>query len=140
MSTSKRIDEFLSDAKRSDVYWVEKTKLDFAIKLDKQRKQSSLSLAAIARKIGKSAAYITKVFRGDSNLTIESMVKLARATGGTLSIQIVDEVTVARRWDRVGVATTTANQSRVTASGSTVIQLFPDASPAGEGNQIQKAA
>jgi transcriptional regulator with XRE-family HTH domain len=140
MSTSKKIDEFLSDAKRSDVYWVEKAKLDFAIKLDKQRKQSSLNLASVARKIGKSPAYITKVFRGDSNLTIESMVKLARAIGGNLRIQIVDEAPVAHRWDKVIGTSTNANQSRATASAATVIQLFPTPSQGGAANHLQKAA
>lgn len=140
MSTSKKIDEFLSDAKRSDVYWVEKAKLDFAIKLDKQRKQSCLNLASVARKIGKSPAYITKVFRGDSNLTIESMVKLARATGGNLRIQIVDEAPVVHRWDKVIGTSTNANQSRATASAATVTQLFPTPSQGGAANHLQKAA
>jgi transcriptional regulator with XRE-family HTH domain len=45
----------------------------------------------IANKLSTSAAYISKVFRGDTNLTIESMVKLARATGGRIEINIVDE-------------------------------------------------
>ena len=38
---------------------------------------------------------------GDVNLTIESMVKLARAAGGELRIQITDEKASARIWDKI---------------------------------------
>ena len=51
----------------------------------------NLSYADLAEKIGTSAAYITKVFRGDANFTIESMAKLSRATGGKLHIRIIDD-------------------------------------------------
>ena len=47
-----------------------------------------LSYADLAKNLGTSAAYISKVFRGDTNLPIESMVKLARATGGQLDVRI----------------------------------------------------
>lgn len=53
----------------------------------------------MAKRIASSPAYISKVFRGDSNLTIESMVKLARATGGQLDIRIVDGATAVSHWD-----------------------------------------
>ena len=100
MRLSKVIQKFVEKAKESDGYWVERTKLDFSLGLEKQRRVARMSYADIARKIGSSAAYVTKVFRGDANMTIESMVKLARATGGQLHIQIVDEQASTRRWDQ----------------------------------------
>jgi transcriptional regulator with XRE-family HTH domain len=63
--------------------------------MEKRRKNAGLSYADLAKKIGTSAAYITKVFRGDANLTIESMVKLSRATGGKVDLRIIDENIVA---------------------------------------------
>jgi len=42
----------------------------------------------LAEKINTSSAYVTKVFRGDANFTIETMVKLARAVDGELQIRI----------------------------------------------------
>lgn len=91
MALSKALDKFLSEAKKSDSYWVEKAKLDYSVALERQRKVAGFNYSDIAKKISSSAAYITKVFRGDSNLTIESMVKLSRAVGGRLDIRIVDE-------------------------------------------------
>lgn len=91
MTLSKKLKAFVEEAKKSDSYWVESAKLDFAMSLEKQRRAEQISYAGIAKKIASSAAYITKVFRGDSNLTIESMVKLSRAVGGELDIRIVDK-------------------------------------------------
>ena len=99
MKTSKGIQAFLEKARQSDSYWVENAKLEFALMLEHRRKMASMSLAELAKKIGTSAAYISKVFRGDSNLTIESMVKLARATGGQLDIRIVEPAPAASHWD-----------------------------------------
>ena len=90
MALNKKLAEFIAARKQTDSYWVESAKLDFSIELEKKRKRAGHSYADVAEKIGSSAAYITKVFRGDANFTIESMVKLAKATGGKLDIKIID--------------------------------------------------
>lgn len=101
MSLSKKLLAFIDEAKRSDSYWVEKAKLGFAMSLERWRRLSGLSNKELAEKIDTSPAYITKVFRGDTNFTIETMVKLARACGGRLDIQIVDAGVSARTWASV---------------------------------------
>ena len=90
MKMNKKLAEYLTNIKKDDSYWVEKTKMDFAYVLEKRRKSLNLTYSALAEKLGTSAAYITKIFRGDANLTIESMAKLARATGGHIDIKIVE--------------------------------------------------
>jgi transcriptional regulator with XRE-family HTH domain len=94
---SKKLQDKVIDAKETDAYWVEKAKLNFALDLDKCRKEKGLSGKTLAEKLGTSAAYISKVFRGDANLTLESMVKLAHATGAKVEIRIVPESTVAEQ-------------------------------------------
>lgn len=101
MKLSKSLEEFVGKTKESDLYWVEAAKLDFALELEDQRKRKGISYADVARGIASSAAYITKVFRGESNLTIESMVKLARATGGELRISIHPRAQNVRSWANV---------------------------------------
>ncbi len=98
MALSKALKKFVDQAKQNDTFWVEKAKLDFSQALENHRRKAGMTYAAIAEKLGTSAAYISKVFRGDANLTIESMVKLARATGGKLNIEIVPEHFDSRRW------------------------------------------
>ena len=91
MKLSQSLQNFKEETQKLDTYWVEKAKLDFAKALEQRRKYNQIQYSVIANKLSTSAAYISKVFRGDTNLTIESMVKLARATGGRIEINIVDE-------------------------------------------------
>jgi transcriptional regulator with XRE-family HTH domain len=91
MKLSQSLHNFKEETQKLDTYWVEKAKLDFAKALEQRRKYNQTQYSVIANKLSTSAAYISKVFRGDTNLTIESMVKLARATGGRIEINIVDE-------------------------------------------------
>lgn len=74
-----------------DDYWAESVKIDFAVNLDRLMRRVGITKTALAKKINASQAYITKVLRGDSNLTIESMVKLARAAEGSLHVSIVHQ-------------------------------------------------
>jgi transcriptional regulator with XRE-family HTH domain len=100
MTRSKKLKAFVDEAKQSDAYWVESAKLEFALALEQQRRAAGLSYADLAKKMGTSAAYISKVFRGDNNLTIESMVKLARATGGQLDARFLVEENTTTAYSR----------------------------------------
>ncbi len=122
MKISKKIASFLIDAKKSDAYWIEKLKIDFALELDKRRKAEDISGIEFAKRIGTSPAYVTKVLRGDTNLTLASMIKLARATHGKISLRIIDEnVNVdARLWFGVGsVQSISAANHVLTRTGAT---------------------
>jgi transcriptional regulator with XRE-family HTH domain len=69
-------------------YWVQSAKMDFAIALYRLLKEKQVSKTEFAERIGASQAYVTKVFSGDVNFTIESMVKLSRAVGGRLRVEV----------------------------------------------------
>lgn len=97
MKQKMSLREFIAKARESDAYWVERAKNGFALALERWRRAKGLSNTELAGKIGTTPAYITKVFRGDTNFTIETMVKLARACGGELNIQI-EEPRAAQRW------------------------------------------
>lgn len=84
----KSFKKLLTDAKQRDAYWVEKAKLDFSVALNRLFEKSGMSQKEVAEKLNTSPAYITKVFRGDANFTIETMTKLARAVDGQLQIHI----------------------------------------------------
>ena len=44
--------------------------------------ENKISRVELAKRLGSSPAYITKVLRGDINFTVETMVRLAKAVGG----------------------------------------------------------
>lgn len=75
----------------SEGYWVERAKNDFTAALHELMKRKKISKAGLARKLDISAPYVTRVMSGDENLTIESMVKFARAVDGQLHLHISDQ-------------------------------------------------
>lgn len=89
MALSKSLEHILVEAKKSDEYWMDSAKLDFAITIEARRRVINKSYADLARAMNTSNAYISKVFRGDANLTIESMAKLARAVGCSINIDLL---------------------------------------------------
>ena len=66
------------DAMQLDEFGTEYAILEFTSKLSQSLKQKGITKAEFARRMDTSPAYITKIFRGDANFTIASMVKLAR--------------------------------------------------------------
>lgn len=47
-----------------------------------------ISNTELARRLGTSPAYVTRLFRGNANLSVQTMVKLAQAVGGTLQLRL----------------------------------------------------
>lgn len=123
MKISKALRDFLGESKKSDSYWVEHAKLEFSNSLEKQRLFSKVTYAEIAKKLGTSAAYISKVFRGDTNMTIETMVKLSRATGGQLDIQVANVAVETPRWDTTFMAQKPKHTPQSTATSETVVSF-----------------
>jgi transcriptional regulator with XRE-family HTH domain len=135
MKMNKALRAMLETAQQSDSYWVEQAKLDFALALEQRRRAANMTGADIAEKIGTSAAYISKVFRGDSNYTIETMVKLARATGGQLDIRLLDEHAAPILWNNKASAT---KPKLTLVTGGITTQVNPV--PGGRANWLKVAA
>jgi len=57
-------------------YKVESNKNGFAVLLNTLMMEQGVSKSVLAHKLEKSAPYVTKVLRGDANLTIKSMTEL----------------------------------------------------------------
>lgn len=113
----------LADDEQSQI---EAAKIDFAVDLARQMSREGLIKRDLAARLGTSAAYATKVLRGDANLTLESMVRLARAAGGTLHVHIAPCAARVRWFDVLAhqprVATEPsvqqwARQARISQSG-----------------------
>lgn len=68
---------------------VEAAKLDFALELKRMMDQSNINNAELAERLDVSRPMITKLLRGDTNATIETMVKASRAVGGEFFVRIV---------------------------------------------------
>lgn len=83
--------EIFREARKADAYWVEKAILEFTSDIFTEMKRQGKTYSDLARLLDTSPAYITKVFRGNANFTIQSMVKISRALGCRLHIKVVHE-------------------------------------------------
>ena len=84
----KSFKELIDEAKGRDTYWAASMILDFTEGLHKIMEANGVTRSDLARRLGVSPAYITKVLRGNVNFTVDSMVRLVRAAGGEVSIHI----------------------------------------------------
>jgi plasmid maintenance system antidote protein VapI len=80
--------DLISQAEHDDDFWVESAKLHFVIELNRLLKERNMKFADLARSIDRSPAYVSKIMAGDTNFTIETMVKLARRLGCQLEIKL----------------------------------------------------
>ena len=84
----KLFKELFDQAKGRDTYWAASLILDFTEGLHKMMEANGVSRSELARRLEVSPAYITKVLRGNVNFTLDSMVRLVRAAGGEVSLQV----------------------------------------------------
>ncbi len=80
-------------------YQAEKVAGAFLSELNALMKQHKVTNAELARRAGVSPAYITKVFRGPSNLSIETLTKLADAMGCRVHFHLDNHAADARWFD-----------------------------------------
>jgi transcriptional regulator with XRE-family HTH domain len=87
----KSFEELYRGVKQKDAYWTADAIYSFTEELNRLAEIEGVSRAEIARRLGTSAAYVTKIFRGDVNFTVESMVRLARAVGARIHVHLALE-------------------------------------------------
>ena len=86
---NKNFDNFFNQIIDSDEFAVESAKLEFAIELRSVMDRERLTNSELADRLGVSRPMVSKLLRGDGNLTIETMVKASRHVDGKLFIRIV---------------------------------------------------
>jgi transcriptional regulator with XRE-family HTH domain len=69
-------------------YWAEGLKLDFAEEVGRLMEEQNVSRAELARRLGTSPAYVTKILRWTANLTLASMSKIALAFGSRVYLSL----------------------------------------------------
>jgi transcriptional regulator with XRE-family HTH domain len=82
-------EELFKIAEKNIDYAVEGAILAFTEQVVGRMKVLELNRTRLAEKIGVSPAYITKMLRGDTNFTLESMVKVGNALGAELKLALV---------------------------------------------------
>lgn len=77
----KSYKEVCQEAQKDPAYWTAKVTHSFAISINNMMVEKNITKTDLAKKIGVSKAYFTKVLRGEANFTVETMVKFSMALG-----------------------------------------------------------
>lgn len=80
--------EVFAEAQSRVDFWEEDAVLSFTDDLCLAMDRAGTSRAELARKLGTSQAYITKVLRGDANFTLRTMARLAFALDSQLRFHL----------------------------------------------------
>lgn len=85
----KTFNQLINERKNTTEYKIEEAKLDFILNVNRAMKERNISRSKLAEKLNTSKSYITKILQGDNvNFTIETMVKISTALGGTFETKI----------------------------------------------------
>ncbi|WP_299437675.1 helix-turn-helix transcriptional regulator [uncultured Rhodospira sp.] len=79
---------YAATAKDSPSYQAARLSLDFTESLATRMDALRMTRADLARAIGKSPAYVSKILNGDTNFTLETMAALALAVDGEINLRL----------------------------------------------------
>lgn len=91
MNGLSKASNWVKNYRKSPDYIADQVKQDFAVSIEKSVIEKNLNRTDLAQLLGTSKSYITKVLRGDTNLTIESMAKIAHALDLKIKLDIYEE-------------------------------------------------
>src|SRR5688500_18606190 len=92
-TTAKRFADLLQSAEQSDRFRIDGLKVEISEQIYEAMNQQGISNADLARRLGKSRAYVTKLLRGTTNFTLESLVRIGRALSTEAEINLVTKPT-----------------------------------------------
>jgi transcriptional regulator with XRE-family HTH domain len=100
-SNLRKYQRMFDEAQASPEAWVDGPIVEFTEDLCRLMEEKGLSRADLAKKLGTSRAYVTKLLGGNANFTLATMVKLAFALDGAIHVHIADKHAVTRWTDEI---------------------------------------
>lgn len=91
MTTSHTFHELFNSARTTTTYKTEGVILEITEQIVEKMKALEMSKSELASKINVSAPYITKLLRGETNFTAESLVKVAGALNCDVEVKFVSK-------------------------------------------------
>lgn len=88
--SARTFDDLYREAERHDDYQLALLVHDFTEALVRRMEEQGMSRAELARRLGTSQAYVTKVLRGNVNFTLATLAKLGRATGAQVRLDLCE--------------------------------------------------
>lgn len=101
MNKTRRVfEEFFARAAKQLSYFVEKPILEFTESMTSRMAELKITNSELAEKLGCKPSYVTKVLRGSTNFTLESMVKIGLALDCELApVRLVPKISADKLCD-----------------------------------------
>ena len=108
---------------RDPKYWVEYLKLVFSEDVGCLMDKRNVNQAELARRLDTSRAYVTRMFRGTFNPTVETMVKFALALDARVELHLRPVEAVWTQWYDLIPATDTTPEAKLWADSRELIEV-----------------
>ena len=118
--------ELLRDLRDSLEYWKEVIGLEVLGDVQRLMEDAAINQAELADRLGSSEAYVSKILNANTNFTLQTLIKLARALESVLHVRIArpDEVV---RVSPVGDVVRNLDSSSVPARASVFLLVATEA-------------
>jgi transcriptional regulator with XRE-family HTH domain len=83
----KNFAQIVEKAKKHDEYWIAGVMIEFTEMVCKFMEEQKMTRTDLAKKLDVSSAYITKLLRGNANVTLKTMVRLAKVFNKEIKIE-----------------------------------------------------
>lgn len=107
----ERYDRMFKEARQTVDYWVSVPIDDFTEDICRLMDEQGVSRAELARRLGTSRAYITKLLGGNANFTLETMTKVAMALGAAIHVHVAPQ-DASVRWKDVPASEVAARRRK----------------------------
>lgn len=118
-TAAKRYREFVERAQGSVEYWADGPITEFIEDVWRLMEEQTVSRAELARRLGTSRAYVTKLLGGNANFTLQTMTKVAMALGSQVHVHVANRDALTRWIDEIPAQQEQA-ASRATAQRPTL--------------------
>lgn len=71
-------------------FTAERVAVAFLVEINARMLAQGISNVELAQRMGTTRSYITRLFRGSANLSVQTMTRLAHAVGGSVRVQVED--------------------------------------------------
>jgi len=95
----KTFREWTQEAEADPVYWTERAILSVTEEIFVAMEKRGMQRSELARRLGTSPAYVTKILRGKANFTLESLARIGLALGGEFQFHFSPHEVRTRRFD-----------------------------------------
>lgn len=97
---SSFFENLFAELEERDDYHVAGMKIEIAEQIFLQMKKKKVNKAELARKLGKNRAYISRILKGNTNFTIETLVTIGRRLDAEWSFKLTDNDEKKKKADR----------------------------------------